>query len=245
MEKVIVIDKTYESKYSFSLDSKADYGFTDLGISTTKKLPYWDLFRLNSIMEIYSKSNKIIDFGGASRGLINLGKSISATGKYFTCDINPNYKPDIVSDICNLDQIDDNAFDGVICAAVLEHVYNPIKAIEELKRIYKPGGQMFIYIPWMFNYHGNSKKSYNPISGEGKEYSDYFRFSKDSIFYWFKEFNEIQICPVRGRFETIGNLTKIFGKRGLIGKRSYYKKIIRKIDRNDLAITSGYQILIK
>ena len=104
---------------------------------------------------------------------------------------------------------------------------------------------MFIYIPWLFNYHGNSKKSYNPISGEGIEYSDYWRFSKDSIFYWFKEFNEIQICPVRGRLETIGNLTKIFGKRGLIGKKSYYKKIIRKIDRNDLAITSGYQILIK
>ena len=159
-----------------------------------------------------------------SRGIIDLDKSILSNGKYLTCDINPNYKPDIISDICNLDQIDDNAFDGVICAAVLEHVYNPIKAIEELKRIYKQGGLMFIYIPWLFNYHGNSKKSYNPISGEGIEYSDYWRFSKDSIFYWFKEFNEIQICPVRGRLETIGNLTKIFGKRGLIGKKSYYKK---------------------
>jgi len=41
------------------------------------------------------------------------------------------------------------------------------------------------------------------------------------------------------------NLTKIFGKRGLIGKSSFYKKIIRKIDKNDLSVTSGYQILIK
>ena len=57
-----VIDKTYETMYSFSLDSNSDYGFTDLGVSNTESLPYWDLFRLNSIMEIFSKLNKIIDF---------------------------------------------------------------------------------------------------------------------------------------------------------------------------------------
>ena len=55
MKKVTVIDKTYETKYSFPLDIKSDYGFTDLGVSNTKNLPYWDLFRLNSIMEIFFK----------------------------------------------------------------------------------------------------------------------------------------------------------------------------------------------
>ena len=192
-------------------------------------------------MNIYSKCHKIIDFGESSRAINTLDSSISLDGRYFTCDINPDFNHDIISDICNLEQLGDHSFDGVICAAILEHVYDPIKAISELKRILKPGGLMFIYVPWMFNWHGNSKKSYNPLTKEGIEHSDYWRLSKDSIYYFFQEFNEIQISPVRGRYETIGNLTKLFGKYGFIGKTNYYKRFIRRIDKNDLRFTSGYQ----
>ena len=134
----------------------------------------------------------------------------------------------------DLEKISNNLkirYDNVIIFNVLEHLNNVDIPLININHMLKKNGKVIGSTPFLYRIHGAPK--------------DYFRFSKDSIFYWFKDFDEIQICPVRGRFETIGNFTKIFGKRGLIGKRSYYKKIIRKIDKNDLAITSGYQILIK
>jgi len=49
-----------------------------------------------------------------------------------------DYCPDIVGDIHNLPFLD-NSQEAIICIAVLEHVENPIKAMEEMYRTLKPG----------------------------------------------------------------------------------------------------------
>ncbi len=73
-----------------------------------------------------------------------------------TLDINPDSGADYIADICqnNQDLINDNSFDFVLCTEVLEHTLNPFKAIDELYRVLKPGGLLFLSVPFNFRIHG-------------------------------------------------------------------------------------------
>jgi SAM-dependent methyltransferase len=44
---------------------------------------------------------------------------------------------------------DDGAFDAVICNAVLEHVENPAEVIAEFARVLRPGGVLYLCVPFM------------------------------------------------------------------------------------------------
>jgi SAM-dependent methyltransferase len=48
----------------------------------------------------------------------------------------------------------DNTFDAIICSEVLEHTRYPENCINELKRVCKPGGLMYISTPFCFPEHG-------------------------------------------------------------------------------------------
>lgn len=61
-------------------------------------------------------------------------------------------KIDLVSDITEI-PAEDCSFDAVLCTEVLEHVPDPIRAIEEMSRILKPGGIMMITAPFMSETH--------------------------------------------------------------------------------------------
>ncbi len=214
------------------LDSRSDYGFTVSGISSSEGLPIWDTFRLEKIGGIFKESDYILDFGNSSRTLATLYEDLLEGKKRVSVDINECYKPDIVADICDLSMIEDESVDGIICAAILEHVYDHHKAVSELHRVLRVGGQMFVYVPWLYNYHA-------PDSGEFK---DYYRFSKDAIEYMFREFSSVETCPIRGKFETILNLTKTFGKRSIFHK--YLGGIIRAMDAYPDKQASGYNVYI-
>lgn len=59
---------------------------------------------------------------------------------------NGYFEIDYVCDITNI-PVADNSFDYILCTEVLEHVPYPIKAIEEISRILKPGGKLFLTAP--------------------------------------------------------------------------------------------------
>ena len=85
---------------------------------------------------------KVLDIGCRTPYLKN---KIEAKGmKYFPVDIAPA-KGVVKGDIENL-QFKDNFFDITICSEVLEHVYDPIKAIKELKRVTKK--RLIISVPY-------------------------------------------------------------------------------------------------
>lgn len=142
-------------------------------------------------MKIISQKKDILDVGGG----IKFGKGMSkyagllANTNYKTFDIVPAYKPDILGDIHNI-PLPDASFDAVMCKAVLEHVYDPKKAVDEIYRILRPDGIVFLYVPFLYPYHAH------------KDYQDYYRYSKDGIKYLLKNFRNIEICPVRGFWET-------------------------------------------
>ncbi len=49
----------------------------------------------------------------------------------------------------------DNCFDLVICEAVLEHVPNPADIVSEIWRVLKPGGQVYVEIPFLQGFHAD------------------------------------------------------------------------------------------
>ena len=56
-------------------------------------------------------------------------------------------KVDIVSDVAAIPE-PDGAFDAVLCTEVLEHVPEPIAALRELARLFKPGGELIATAPF-------------------------------------------------------------------------------------------------
>lgn len=74
-------------------------------------------------------------------------------------------------------KFDDNRFDLVVCISILEHVPNPQKAIAELNRVLKPGGEVWVQLPFQFPYHEAPK--------------DYWRVSPDGLRLWMQDFEEI------------------------------------------------------
>ncbi|WP_297325045.1 class I SAM-dependent methyltransferase [Nitrosomonas sp.] len=72
---------------------------------------------------------------------------------------------------------ENESFDAVVCISILEHVPYPLKAISELKRVLKPGGKIWVQLPWLYPYHEAPK--------------DYWRASPDGLRIWMEDFKEI------------------------------------------------------
>ena len=229
--KTITLLRTCLKRRIVELDPRKDYGFTTTGVASVKELPPWDVYRFGKIKTIFEKCATVLDFGKSSRELAALFSKVRHGKKLISVDIDPNIDPDIIADICDLNMIDAESIDGIICAAVLEHVYNPIKAAQELYRVLKKEGYLFLYVPWLFNYHCE------------KGYKDYYRFSPDAIRYMFRDFSSVDIIPIRGRFETVLNLFKHLGKRSLFIK--YFGWILRKFDTFEYKYASGYFCFLK
>ncbi len=71
-----------------------------------------------------------------------------------TLDISNLYHPTYVADICGRTQIPSSRFDCVFVTEVLEHVSNPFHAIQEIRRVLKPGGLLYASSPLDFRIHG-------------------------------------------------------------------------------------------
>lgn len=72
-----------------------------------------------------------------------------------TLDINPASGCTYIGDICKHNAcIADGTFDFVVCTEVLEHTLQPFHAADEILRILKPGGKLFLSVPFNFRIHG-------------------------------------------------------------------------------------------
>lgn len=72
-------------------------------------------------------------------------KFLQAKGQYVSVDVVPG-RADVAADITNL-QFEDESFDYIICNHVLEHVVDEKKALSELHRCLKKGGNAIITVP--------------------------------------------------------------------------------------------------
>jgi SAM-dependent methyltransferase len=150
----------------------------------------WDKFRADKLSEMSKNCSLVIDFGGSARE----DKNLFTSEQYVTCDCDPSIEPDIIADICDLHTIADETYDGAVCCAVLEHVYNPFLAVKEIFRILKGGALFFGYVPFLYGYHAKLG-----------HYHDYYRFTEDGIRYLLQDFQSVEVVPVRGNLTTLLN----------------------------------------
>jgi len=111
--------------------------------------------------------------------ILNLGSgSYKLSPSIINVDISPYKNVDVVADICTL-PFPDNFIDGIINIAVLEHIPNPNIAVNEMRRILKPGGLIFSVIPFTLGYHASPY--------------DYTRWTRSGTETLFSGFDKIEI----------------------------------------------------
>jgi SAM-dependent methyltransferase len=164
----------------------------------------WDRFFEESVRRMIVPGARILDVGAglrvdASRGNVEDPKRawikpLLAQVTYEVMDPVDTYHPDIVGDVMDMPMPDDS-YDAIFCLAILEHVPRPLDAVRELRRVLKPGGTIFLYVPFLSPYHA--------MPGY---YGDYFRYTEDGIRSLFADWEDACIVPVRGPAETIGHL---------------------------------------
>lgn len=190
-------------------------------------------FRLNARKEyetrVASKS-RILDVGGRNRysrsrkQLNSLSQNPNST--IISTDILRFYKPDIVDDICST-CIKPNSFDGVYCDAILEHVPQYWKAIDNIRNILKEDGEAFFYVPFMFHFH---------------DYADYHRFTFTEVARMLGDFSQVKIF-VPGEWDGFG---WVFWHLVTMTTVSRVKRLHRTLSKlTDLALKMSLTIFYK
>ncbi len=108
---------------------------------------------------------------------------------YIGLDIEPGANVMLVADAHAL-PIADASLDGVIMVSVLEHLYDPVRAVNEVARVLKRGGLYFSYAPFYHPYHASPH--------------DYFRFTREGYASLLRSFSKVEIVS-GGNYLAVAN----------------------------------------
>lgn len=139
----------------------------------------------------------VLDVGAGMRGHLD-----ELAGRVETLDLNDfgDY-PDILGDVCSpFPDWMAGRYDAVVALAILEHVYDPPAAVANFRKALRPGGELFLYVPWMWRYHAPPDLMFQ----------DYQRLSRDGLAYLLRDFEEVTLYPIRGKYSAIVNHLKFW-----------------------------------
>jgi SAM-dependent methyltransferase len=200
----------------------------------------WEKFFREKATDIFTSAKEVIDIGGGLRidpsknnrfeptrqWLVEYSKKVN----YKIMDPVPDYNPDIIGDIHKM-PFKDGEVDAFFCIAVLEHVEDPIRAMDEIRRCLKDGGKALIYVPFLYYYH--AERGY---------YGDYWRFTVDTLEMFGKKFSQYETQAVRLPIETLVRLTPL-GRYSFSAKvASYFDKLVYKSSNSKQV--SGYWLYV-
>lgn len=74
---------------------------------------------------------------------------------FTTIDMSEHLNPDIVGNIEEMPHVESGKYSAVIMIGIYEFLNHPNKAFEELKRVLKPGGILFVAFPGKGYYNDN------------------------------------------------------------------------------------------
>jgi len=109
-------------------------------------------------------------------------------GEVVNVDIYPYPGVKIIAD-GNAIPLPDASVVRIISDTVLEHVTDPVAAVEEMYRLLVPGGLAYVAIPFLYPYHSSP--------------NDYQRFTKDGVINLFHDFEIVEIGVRSGPFSAL------------------------------------------
>jgi SAM-dependent methyltransferase len=142
--------------------------------------------RLKRLGARLGSSARVLDIGSKNA----LYRSFFSHCLFYTVDVEPLHKPDIVADIHKLDKaVEQNSYDVILCTEVLEHSHTPAVAIEQIRLALKPGGIMLASTPFIVPYHPDP--------------TDFWRMTAESWTLLTKTFSQVEIASHGNQLLTV------------------------------------------
>jgi len=120
----------------------------------------------------------------------------------------------------------DNSIDLAICVGVLEHVKKPLDIVNEIKRVLKPNGLIYIEVPFLQPFHAAP--------------NDYYRWTENGILELCKDFKKIDCGVATSSGSSLAWIILEFFSSRI--SRALVKIILwplKYIKKNNLKIASG------
>jgi SAM-dependent methyltransferase len=114
------------------------------------------IFYLTDLLYLNSGERKRFLRGCApSTRLLNLGAGFRSSPPGFLGVDRDSYDGiDVMADLCAL-PFRDGVIDGILCEMVLEHVPDAASALGEFRRVLRPGGRIYLAVPFLWPYHAS------------------------------------------------------------------------------------------
>jgi len=170
---------------------------------------YWTEYRESWLNNLSERKNgdRILDAGCGDAWVKREFNRFDTPVEYFGVDLavgdeNLNYKVSALSDLHQL-PFKDNSFDKSISNSVLEHVESPSRVFSEMVRVVRPGGKIFLSVPFTFALHQH------PF--------DYHRFTKYilKLYAVRNNLNVVKIWPMGGFFTVLRYISTNYTMRNL------------------------------
>jgi SAM-dependent methyltransferase len=134
----------------------------------------------------------ILDIGSKeARGSYGFGPPPS-DAKVVCVDMFAGTGVDLVADAHDMPMVPSGSVDCVVSVSTLEHVRHPFKVVSELYRILKPGGLIYVNVPFIFPFHADP--------------DDFYRFSCNGIKILCQQFEIMESGFNRGPASTMHQL---------------------------------------
>ena len=128
------------------------------------------------------KVDRVIDIGGGANSVRGRTRSWEVKDyQVLDNELEPQkQKPDILCDLnenvggrqLSVNQLDDlriNKFNMAFCLEVMEYIYNPLMALQNINWFLKKGGILYISFPFIYPHHNPEKHDYLRYTGWGVE----------------------------------------------------------------------------
>lgn len=136
----------------------------------------------------------VLEVGSKEYGSTASFRDFYAGAEYVGLDMAEGAGVDLVADLTRtIEPLKERHFALGICCSVLEHVDKPWLFAANLTRVIRPGGVLYMSVPWVWRYHAYP--------------DDYFRFSHRGVMSLFDEFEWSKAyysTTVPGEFVDIG-----------------------------------------
>ena len=117
----------------------------------------------------------VLEVGSRDYGSTSSFRDFYAGSEYVGLDMAAGKGVDVVADLTrSIEPLEESYFGLGICCSVLEHVDKPWVFAANLTRLIRPGGLLYMSVPWVWRYHAYP--------------DDYFRFSHRGVMSLFGEF---------------------------------------------------------